>query len=394
MADTLDWMNKHLVLLRYLTVDEAVAGEKYEKRPDLEELYEGVTNAETMIYKFASVGRWKCACDLMAAVAHKRAAVWWVYRCLLSLYEEFKVSPPVDRDIADIGADFSVKVPDFAKVEPPSFDTSAIDAEFNAKIAEQEAFIKKARSQLDPEILRQFDDALEYGYSIFEKIHGIHPMELIKKLTEKLKVPHEVVDPNAPLFKAVEAARAQVEAVRKSTVETIKEAIPPKSPKHEKMLRDNALDAVWRWIAAPDAENSQKCFDTANTCPGTEAGLLAFSAFWSFGDLMPMGQQPVPTPPGLAVNGYVQTLMKCALAKGGTRKPAERYEQYFLLGVDVLTGKENWADSLETGKAPHEALEKMPSGDIGTKTKASANESKAEAKKDDKQGAVKYERWK
>jgi hypothetical protein len=358
-------MDKHLVLIRYLTVEEAEREEKYERRHDLEELYAGVSSAEAMIYKFAAAGRWKCACDLMAYVAHKRAAVWWVYKCLLSLFEEFKVNPPEDRDIADIGANFEVTVPDFAKVEPPVFDTAAIDAEFKAKIAEQQAAIAAARAQIDPEILRQYDEALEYGYSLFEKQHGIHPLELIKQLTEKLKEPQETLDPNAPLFKAVEAARAQVAAVQKATVATIKEAIPPRAPKHEKMLQDNAMEAVWRWIAAPDQENSQKCFDAANACAGTEASLLAFSAFWAFGDLMPLGKQPVPTPPGLAPNGFAQTMMKCALAKGGTRKVAERYEHYFRLGVEVLTGKENWADALETGTAPHS-----------------------------EQGGVKYERWK
>ena len=392
MADTLDWMNKHLVLLRYVTVDEAVAGEKYEKRPDLEELYEGITNAEAMIYKFASVGRWKCACDLMATVAHKRAAVWWVYRCLLSLYEEFKVNPPVDRDIADIGADFSVKVPDFAQVKPPEVPPDT-EAKIRASFAETEAALAKASAKIDPEIMSMVNEAIEVAWKQFEKVHGIHPIVLLKKLAEKAAQESQPIDPASPIFNAADELHSQVEAVRKSTVETIKEAIPPKSPKHEKMLRDNALTAVWRWIAAPDAENSQKCFDTANTCPGTEAGLLAFSAFWSFGDLMPMGQQPVPTPPGLAVNGYVQTLMKCALAKGGTRKPAERYEQYFLLGMDVLTGKENWADSLETGKPPHEALSEMsPASPASsaitehTETKTPANEAKPEA--------VKYERWK
>jgi hypothetical protein len=64
----------------------------------------------------------------------------------------------------------------------------------------------------------------------------------------------------------------------------------------------------------------------------------------------------VPTPPGLAANGLTQTLLMCALHKGGTRKLKERYELYFNLGVDVLSGKDNWEDSLAEGKAPHETL--------------------------------------
>ncbi|MDR2803844.1 MAG: hypothetical protein LBB22_06110, partial [Treponema sp.] len=55
-------------------------------------------------------------------------------------------------------------------------------------------------------------------------------------------------------------------------------------------------------------------------------------------------------------NGLVQTLLMCALHKGGTRKVKERYEVYFNLGVDVVCGKENWYESLALGKAPHHTL--------------------------------------
>jgi hypothetical protein len=69
-----------------------------------------------------------------------------------------------------------------------------------------------------------------------------------------------------------------------------------------------------------------------------------------------MGEQTVPTPPGLAANGLSQVLLFCALHKGGTRNVKERYEEYFRLGVDVLTGKDNWEESLAQGKMPHDAI--------------------------------------
>jgi hypothetical protein len=122
------------------------------------------------------------------------------------------------------------------------------------------------------------------------------------------------------------------------------------------MLRDNALAAVYRWVAAPDAENSQKCLDVGNECADTPAGLLSLSAFWAFGNLMPLGEQTVPTPPGLAANGLSQVLLFCALHQGGTRKLKERYEEYFRLGVEVLTGADNWEASLAAGKMPHEEI--------------------------------------
>jgi hypothetical protein len=147
--------------------------------------------------------------------------------------------------------------------------------------------------------------------------------------------------------------KAQLQAVRAETVDTIKAVIPPKVPEHEKKIRDNALDAVYRWVVSPDAENSQKCLDIGNECPDTPAGLLSLSSFWAFGNLMPQGEQIIPTPAGLAANGLVQTLLMCALHKGGTRKVKERYEEYFNLGVAVISGADNWETSLAGGNAPH-----------------------------------------
>jgi hypothetical protein len=131
-------------------------------------------------------------------------------------------------------------------------------------------------------------------------------------------------------------------------------------------MRDNALDAVYRWVVAPDGENSQKCLDVGNECPDTPAGLLSLSSFWAFGNLLPLGEQVVPTPPGLAANGLVQTLLTCALYKGGTRKVKERYEEYFKLGVDVLTGTDNWEESLAAGIPPHRKEDAKSRSQSGT----------------------------
>jgi hypothetical protein len=68
---------------------------------------------------------------------------------------------------------------------------------------------------------------------------------------------------------------------------------------------------------------------------------------------LPLGEQTVPTPPGLAANGLSQVLLLCALHPGGTRKLKERYLEYFKLGLGVFTGADNWEASLASGKAPH-----------------------------------------
>jgi hypothetical protein len=354
MADKLDWLNKHLVLLRYTTLADVVEKESYKIRPDLAEYFVGVTGTEEMVFKFAGLGRFKCAVELLAYIAHRRAAVWWLYRCVQSLIEELKVNPAVERDIADIGASFEPVVPDFAKVEPPQTDPETI-ASMKAKLAEMQADYQKARAEADPEMLGLVEEAVEFAFQEFKKVHGIHPMDLIKQLGARLGEDPRPIDMNSPIFQEAKKLKVQLAAIQKDTVDTIKSVIPPKVPEHEKKIRDNALSAVYRWVAVPDEVNSKACLDIGNECPDTPAGLLALSAFWAFGNLTPGGEQTVPTPPGLAANGLCQVLLMCALHKGGVRKLKERYELYFNLGVDVLNGKDNWGESLVTGKAPHES---------------------------------------
>ena len=158
------------------------------------------------------------------------------------------------------------------------------------------------------------------------------------------------VDPQSPIFVASEQLENQLQTVRKETLDTIHAVIPPKVPEHEKKISDNAMQAVYRWIVAPDEINSQKALDVGNECPDTPAGLLSLCAFWAGGNLTPMGKQVVPTPAGLAANGICQVLLMCALHKGGTRKLKERYKHYFDLGVEVLTGQNNWEISKPSAK--------------------------------------------
>ncbi|MDR3301897.1 MAG: hypothetical protein LBT01_05110 [Spirochaetaceae bacterium] len=359
MSDKLDWLNKHLVLVRCVTMDDAVGKEGYKIRPDLEELCAGVRGAQEMIFKFATAGRYKCAAELMASIGHHRAIIWWAYRCVISLLEELAVNPSVDRDIADIASNFEVTVPDFAKVQPPEPDMEKI-AKIKADIAQSIADLEKAKAQLDPEIVKLFDEALEVGYQKFKAVQGIHPMDLIKKLGERVGEDQHPIDRNSPIFQEAAKIKAQLGAIQKETVDTIKSVIPPKMPAHEKKVRDNALSAVYRWISAPDEPNSKACLELGNECPDTPAGLLSLSAFWAFGNLMPGGKQVIHTPPGLAANGICQVLLMCALHKGGTRKLKERYELYFKLGVDVLSGADNWEYSLASESAPHEKIAAAP----------------------------------
>jgi hypothetical protein len=357
MADKLDWLNKHLVAVRYTSLKDVVAKENYKIRPDLVELFVGVDRVETMVFKFADVERYKCACELMVYIAHRRAAVWWVYRCVISLMEELLLNPAGERDIATIGADIEKgpEVPEFAKVEVPTASPEDI-ANLQAEIDKLPAAVEEMRKLANPEMLELIEDSFEFVFEEFKNVHGVHPIELLKDLAGRIGQDNYPIDPNSPIFLESAKLKAQLAAVQKDTVETIKSVLPPKVPAHQKKLSDNALAAVYRWIAVPDEENARRCLNVGNECPDQPGGLLSLSAFWAFGNLMPAGDQVIPTPPGLAANGLTQTLLLCALAPGGVRKVKERYAEYFRLGVEVLTGTNNWEASLADSKMPHEQL--------------------------------------
>jgi hypothetical protein len=375
MADKLDWLNRHFVVVRHTDISELQAKENYKIQPDLEGLFAGVEKAETMAFILAEAGKWKESCELMAYLVHRRAGIWWGYRCVLSLMEEILLNPAGERDIATIGANMEPEVPEFAKIELPKPDP-AMQAQFDDLLAETRGLVKEVNAQLDQGMLHYVEEAVEIAFQEFKKIHGVHPIDLLKQIGAQLTQPRHQIDPNSPIIVEAAKLKAQLAAVQKETVETIKSVLPPKVPAHQKKLSDNALAAAYRWVAAPDAENAQHCLDVGNECPDQPGGLLSLSAFWSFGNLMPAGEKVVPTPPGLAANGLTQTLLLCALAPGGVRKVKERYAEYFRLGVEVLTGADNWEASLAEGRMPHE---KIPSPDWSKAQDKTAAEWQAEA---------------
>lgn len=383
MSDKLEWMNRHFVLLRHKELDDVCKIEGYKIRPDLLSFFTGKTDAEEIVWDFADAGRWKCACELLAYMAHRRAAVWWAYQCLLSLNEELEVVPADDRDIDSIATSFEPEVPDFAKVEPPKPDSAQV-AEIEAKIAEIQADYQNMRAMVDPKMMKMVEDGLEVACQEFKKVHGHHPMELMDMLTEKLAQDPSEIDRDSPIFKAADEIKSKLMQVRQETLDTIHAVIPPKVPAHEKKVRDDALQAVYRWIVSPDEVNAKKALEVGNECPDTPAGLLSLTAFWAGGNLMPDGDQVVPTPPGLAANGISQVLLMCALHKGGTRKLKERYEHYFNLGVEVMTGKNNWEESVIEGEAPHDVIPPPFSEPVV----------KAEKKQEDEPRTAVYKRWK
>ena len=121
----------------------------------------------------------------------------------------------------------------------------------------------------------------------------------------------------------------------------------------KKQQSDNALQAIWRWIVAPDERNTTLALEAGNIAAGTAEGLLAYVAAWSFGDFTPEGKQMIPVPPELPGTGLNSALLMMALDQGGELKMPERFEVYFKLGMEVVYGRLLWDEAVASETAPH-----------------------------------------
>lgn len=234
MSDNLEWRNKHLVLLRYLTREDMEKNEKFRLDPSVAPVVEGITRAEDMIFKFADVGRWKCASEVITYAAHRRAAIWWLYTCLLSLNEELAINPAVDRDIATIGTDFEVKVPEWATaIQPPTIDPE-LNSKMDTALEGLEKTYQDMRAKCKPEYLEAIEEGMEVVQEEFKKVHGIRLDQAIEMIKAKLLQDPAEIDPNSPVIVESKKIKEQLKAVQKETVDLIKSVIPPKVPEHEK----------------------------------------------------------------------------------------------------------------------------------------------------------------
>ncbi|MDR2444519.1 MAG: hypothetical protein LBD44_01085 [Spirochaetaceae bacterium] len=361
MADKLDWLGRHLVLIRHITVADAVSLEAYKVPPDLEDLFAGAGSAEEMAFKLAARGKHKNACELLAYIAHRRAAVWWGYRCVCSVNEELRLNPPEDIDYEKPPE--PPPLPDYFNIEVPKPDP-ALAAAMDAALAGAQGDAALAAARADPAMKDYVAEGVERAFRAFEEANGVHPMALLKTLGERMKRDPYAISPDSPIFRMEKEMHEKLDPIRGQVIAEVKEAHAavgiaspliknPKLEAHKQKLSGNALDAVYRWVAAPDGPNAQKCLDAGNACPDEPGGVLSLSAFWAFGNLAPQLDQVIPTPPGLAANGIDKVLLLCAVKRGGTRKILERYEHYFNLGLEVLTGSDNWEDSLAAVVPPH-----------------------------------------
>src|SRR5574344_555512 len=115
MADKLDWLNKHFVLLINNDVKDVIEKENYKLPFELRALYKNLPRFEDFYKKLAVDQKYKEASEILSYNIHHRALAWWAYCCVLSLRKEIDVAPAVERDISDIGKPKPFTIPDWAK---------------------------------------------------------------------------------------------------------------------------------------------------------------------------------------------------------------------------------------------------------------------------------------
>jgi len=395
MSDRLEWRNEHAVLLREPQWAGIAQRENYKIRADLRPLFEAHPDGADLLVALGERRLHREGCEFLARMMHRRAAVWWGYCCLLTLFAEraavregtAPTQPDELREMAEKlsrqtgikfpAAGMSENVDDFCKAPqvdyqamladyvPPPQDKSALMAAAQAVAAKADAI----DALLPPSVLADFEASRASVIAGFEAAFGTTPAAAFDAANAAAQagfVTYRVERAESPHLKDVLALPDKLETMRQGTVAQIKGAFPekyPTTPEAAKLLKaeadrvsDEAVQAVWRWIVAPDERNTTLALAAGNAAGGLPEGMLAYTAAWSFGDLTPEGKQVIPVPPELPGTGLNSTFLMLALAEGGHRKMAERYELYFNLGLEVVYGKNLWPEAVMEDLSPHEQL--------------------------------------
>lgn len=314
-------------------------------------------SVENLIKSLYGTGLYRESCNLLASAMHRRAGVWWGYCCVMDLLFEIKELSPRKENFEEIEKSVGFEIPEWAK-EPES---EPVDPDLLASL---EQTVSKATAQLD-EILKEIPPGIYQEFCrVQEKIErtikeecGYSPKEVLDLLLKNYS-PNDAedIEKDAPIVKAARDLEKKLEEKRKEIDERLKECFPEEPPRYKENLRDSALDAVWSWINVPNEINTQLCLDAGNACTEQPAGMLALTAFWSFGNLTPTQDRVTPTPPGLAAKGLSALLLQCALHDGGNKSFKERYRKYFEIGFKIACGQDSWASETVEKEAPHRRI--------------------------------------
>ncbi|QSH41537.1 hypothetical protein P0136_07505 [Lentisphaerota bacterium ZTH] len=384
--------SKPLIMLDFKTPLEAVKKNAYRPDEDVEALLDKDMTSEQFIAALRSNGMIKEACDFMCFCVNRRIGVWWAFNCVEAvnseIEEQLKKSPlsfeeqqqnEVEAKVAqwsdrsgldaikakhDAQAQASIKTmeklagpeitnPKDPLARPQALLRQQLDNDF-ASLDNVMNEMSAAISALPQQDRLAAQSLVEKIYAKYETENGIHPMKALEQGIMKAIVPEPVPQDTALRDQYFAAINHKIEAVKEYIDQTINKHFPlkmpglPKMPSKKKI--DDALFAVKRWILTPTDENGKLALEAGKPVVKEPEGICALAAYWSSTNLTPEAKQPLYSPPGLAANGFLNTLFLCAMKKGGSKDYDQRYEEYFDLGIDVLTGVKTWDKEWEKEK--------------------------------------------
>ena len=342
MSDQLKWMNQHMVLLKYRTIGELVTAGGYKLPPKYAVAAQSDLFVADFIKKLIDDGAVRPAMDVLAYAIHRRAGVWWGLCCMRSLVEELKEAAQLQAEQEKKARQEQEKA---AAAQTEEAEKEAEKEAAQKKEAEERrkqlkdaaaaglAKIQEVKSKFTDEQKKIYADVMKKVDDECVKVTGMPLQDFIQSMVAKDKgVPPKPEAAKAPSPAPAPAPKAD---------DADDSALPP-GMRH--MLKEKALAIVNSWVENPTAEHSVQAEKIAELIEDEPEGMLARTAFWSFGNLAvaePDGTN-VSVPPGLAGNGLRAALLMAMLAKGGTRSLPERAEQYISIGFEVVCGKNNW----------------------------------------------------
>lgn len=366
MTDKLDWLNKHIIMNKYNTIHEIQEFDGYKIPDSIIEDVKDIDNIEQYVSKLMMNKEYNHLCEFLSYMLQKRVAVWWAYCCLNELMNEIdfeeseKESDKQDEDDVEIELNaFQKKIDELNEEISKNFEYLTDDHvnELNKIRGEIQELIEKIVPQ---EVLTMINIEYERINLEIEKQTGYNPEKLLKESMENYEkaVIEDIENKKKPTYleETIDNISKKRNEKLDDVLKTLDATLSKENARLNKQRIKSAMDAVYAWIVSPDAVNSQNALLAGDAIPQEPAGMLAYSAYWSYGDLTPVSDTVVKTPIGLASRGINSSITLMLSYQGGKLKPEERMEQYINIGLEIAYGKNNWSDSLESNKAPHEDM--------------------------------------
>ena len=362
MSDQLNWMNQHLILLKYKTVEELVSQGGYELAPKYGPLCKPGMSVEDFMTALVQKNAIRDAASVLAYAIHRRAGVWWGVCCFRKLYVELAEAEKKQAEQAKIDAqkkeEEAAAAAEEAKAKAKEEEAQAAEAAAQEKkfTEMQEAAAKRiaeVKSKFTPEQKKLYDEARARFDAECVKITGLPVMAFINDMVKKEA---ESEAAKQSLKQKPEKKDAPPPAPPEAKADASDDPMPPEMLAQ---LKRKAFEIACKWVVDPSAENSVMADSIANQIEDEPEGMLARTAFWSYGNLAVAEKDGsnVPVPAGLAANGLRTALLMAMLTEGGLYSLPERAAQYLSLGIEIACGRNNWTAPEPENNAPSETTE-------------------------------------